>query len=131
MFDSSNKVFKILLVDDDGITNFITKSKLKNLGFENVNAVANGRLALDYLKNEVPDLIFLDINMPVMDGFDFLTHKEKNKVCPDVPVIVLSSSDRIQDQQFAKNFNNVVDYIEKPLNYEKIHRLLLKIVEVA
>lgn len=131
MHDMTNNQFKILLVEDDGITNFITKKKLKNLGFENVTAVENGLLAIDYLKNEIPNLILLDINMPIMDGFDFLSYKEKNDICPEVPIIVLSSSDRMEDQEITRNFHNVIDYIEKPLNYQKIHDLLLKIVEVA
>jgi CheY-like chemotaxis protein len=64
--------------------------------------------------------------MPVMDGFDFLMYKDKNKVWFDVAIIVLSSSDRPKDQQLTEKFMNVIDYIEKPMNYEKIHHLLLK-----
>jgi YesN/AraC family two-component response regulator len=54
------------------VTNFITKNKFKNLGFENIITLEIGLLSVDYLKTECPDLILLDINMPVMDGFDFL-----------------------------------------------------------
>lgn len=93
--------FKILLVEDDGVTNFITKNKLKNLGFENIITLEIGLLSVDYLKTEYPDLILLDINMPVMDGFDFLMYKDKNKVWFDVPIIVLSSSDRPKDQELT------------------------------
>jgi len=123
--------FKILVVEDDGVTNFITKNKFKNLGFENIITLEIGLLSVDYLKTEYPDLILLDINMPFMDGFDFLMYKDKNKVWFDVPIIVLSSSDRPKDQQLTEKFMNVIDYIEKPMNYEKIHHLLLKIAEVA
>lgn len=123
--------FKILVVEDDGVTNFITKNKFKNLGFENIITLEIGLLSVDYLKTECPDLILLDINMPVMDGFDFLMYKDKNKVWFDVRIIVLSSSDRPKDQQLTEKFMNVIDYIEKPMNYEKIHHLLLKIAEVA
>lgn len=123
--------FKIPLVEDDGVTNFITKNKFKNLGFENIITLEIGLLSVDYLKTEYPDLILLDINMPFMDGFDFLMYKDKNKVWFDVPIIVLSSSDRPKDQQLTEKFMNVIDYIEKPMNYEKIHHLLLKIAEVA
>jgi CheY-like chemotaxis protein len=129
--DTSKILFKILLVEDDGVTNFITKNKLKNLGFENIITLEIGLLSVDYLKTEYPDLILLDINMPVMDGFDFLMYKDKNKVWFDVPIIVLSSSDRPKDQELTEKFMNVIDYIEKPMNYEKIHHLLLKIAEVV
>ncbi len=131
MLDTSKTTFKILLVEDDSVTNFITKNKLKNLRFENIITVENGLFAIDYLKTECPDLILLDINMPVMDGFDFLTYIEENKLCPEVPIIILSSSDRPKDQELTKKFMNVIDFIEKPLNYQKIHHLLLKIAEVA
>lgn len=123
--------FKILLVEDDGVTNFIIKNKLKNLGFENIITLEIGLLSVDYLKTECPDLILLYINMPVTDGFDFLMYKDKNKVWFDVRIIVLSSSDRPKDQQLTEKFMNVIDYIEKPMNYQKIHHLLLKIAEVV
>jgi response regulator of citrate/malate metabolism len=123
--------FKILVVEDDGATNFITKNKFKNLGFENIITLEIGLLSVDYLKTECPDLILLYINMPVTDGFDFLMYKDKNKVWFDVRIIVLSSSDRPKDQQLTEKFMNVIDYIEKPMNYQKIHHLLLKIAEVV
>ena len=122
-----NNSFKILLVDDDPITNYISKIQLKNLGFENIDAVENGKQAIAYVKNECPNLIFLDINMPIMDGFEFLEWRKANNLCPSTAIIVLTSSGRPSDQKRAIEFQGVIEYLEKPLNYDKIHQTLLKL----
>lgn len=126
-----NNSFKILLVEDDPITNYISKIQLKNLGFENVTAVENGQQAVDFIQNECPNLIFLDINMPIMDGFEFLEWRKANNLCLSTAIIVLTSSGRPSDQKRAIEFQNVIDYIEKPLNYEKINQTLLKLRDEA
>jgi len=68
----------ILLVDDNDIANFLSEMVLTKMGFNNIKIVTDGKQALDSLKTEnCPDLVFLDINMPVMDGFSFLIQVEK------------------------------------------------------
>ncbi len=126
-----NNSFKILLVEDDPITNYISKIQLKNLGFENVAAVENGQQAIDFIQNETPNLIFLDINMPIMDGFEFLEKRKSSNLCRNSSIIILTSSGRPSDQKRAFEFHNVIDYIEKPLNYEKINHTLLKLRDEA
>ncbi|QWX82702.1 response regulator [Cellulophaga sp. HaHaR_3_176] len=126
MIEQSKKPFKILLVDDDEITNFITINKLKHLGFENVNAVENGQLALKHLEKNYANLIVLDINMPVMDGFEFLSYVEENNLYNGTPIIILTSSGRPSDKETADNYESVIDYLEKPLDFKKIQQILLK-----
>ncbi|MBO0590010.1 response regulator [Cellulophaga sp. E16_2] len=123
MNNQSNSVFRILLVEDDEITNYITTTKLKNLGFENVDAVLNGELAIEYLSANQPNLIFLDVNMPVMDGFEFLDSKAVKSLYLDIPIVMLTSSGRPKDKEVASNYENVIGYLEKPLNYEKIQNI--------
>ncbi len=130
MIEQSKNVFKILLVEDDEVTNFITTSKLKNLGFNNIETVLNGKLALDYLSENCPNLIFLDINMPVMDGFEFLENKIKKNLCINIPIVILTSSSRPSDQELASKYKNVIDYLEKPLNFDKIQIILKKVIQV-
>lgn len=120
-------MYKILLVEDDTITNFINTNKLNSLGLKDVDTVENGALAVDYLKNTCADLIFLDLNMPVMDGFEFLKYKKENNICPNSPVIILTSSIRASDKEKVNEFDNIIDYLEKPLSYDKIKQILLKI----
>lgn len=117
--------YKILLVDDDAVCNFITKTLLNQKGFENVQAVENGKEGMEYLaKNEPPNLIFLDLNMPVMDGFEFLAHLTDTSVCPDTSILVLTSSSRKEDVQFATSFGNVIAYLEKPLTEKKVSEVV-------
>ncbi|MBA6314614.1 response regulator [Cellulophaga baltica] len=127
MENQTSSVFKILLVEDDEITNYITTTKLRNIGFENVDAVLNGELALEYLAKEQPNLIFLDVNMPVMDGFEFLDSEEVQNQYSDIPIVLLTSSSRPKDKEMASRYSNVIEYLEKPLNYEKMKKILLAI----
>ncbi|WP_435313978.1 response regulator [Cellulophaga fucicola] len=127
MVKETNNLYRILLVEDDDVTNFITISKLSNLGFTNIKAVENGQEAIDYLKQHLPDLIILDINMPIMDGFEFMEYKEDNNYCTGIPIIIVTSSGRPLDKEKALGFVDVIDYLEKPLNYDKIQQILLKV----
>lgn len=118
----------ILLVDDDPIVNFLSEMVLTKMGFNRINAVTNGKQALDSLKKEdCPNLVFLDINMPVMGGFSFLTRALKEILCRQMNVVILTSSSRQKDKDQANQFSNVVDYIEKPLNQNKVLRVLEKV----
>jgi len=118
----------ILLIDDDPIVNFLSEIVLKNMGFNDISAVTDGKQALESLKNEkCPDLVFLDINMPVMDGFSFLARVVKELLCKHMKVVILSSSGRQKDKDLASQFSNVVDYIEKPLSQDKVRQVMEKI----
>ena len=126
------KLNHILLIDDDTINNFINEKLLKKLNIANKISVAlNGEEALNFLKqicvevNECPELILLDINMPVMDGFEFL--EEFEKLPPHVhehcPIIMLSSSIDPGDQERADNNRFVKKFINKPINKDKVLEL--------
>jgi len=118
----------ILLIDDDDIGNFISEKILTEMGFSNITAVTDGKQALESLKKEnCPKLVFLDINMPVMDGFAFLTRAVKEILCKQMNVVILTSSNRKSDKNKASQFSNVVDYIEKPLNQDKVRQVLEKV----
>ncbi len=117
----------ILLVDDDHIVNFISEKILTDMGFRNIKTVNDGKQALESLKENCPNLVFLDINMPVMDGFTFLTRAAKEIICMQMNVVILTSSDRQSDKNQASQFSNVVDYVEKPLNQDKVRQVLEKV----
>lgn len=110
-----------IIVDDDPLVCFIQKKllELHEFGQEPLS-FSNGLLALNYLKNNyIPDneyLLFLDINMPVMNGWDFLQEVSSEFPERNFHVIVLSSSTLISDREKAKSFHHVVDYLEKPMN---------------
>ena len=124
---------RILLVDDDETSNFLNEFLIKGMEVvEEVFVATNGQEALDFIYDQkevpqYPQLIFLDINMPVMDGFEFLEEFEniQQQLSKKVPVYVLTSSNYFKDFERAKAFS-VTGYIIKPLTEEKIREALNK-----
>lgn len=119
-----NSVDLVMLVDDNDTDNFISKRIIEITGFSKRVEIKNsGKAALDYLKeNErnpenLPSVIFLDINMPVVDGFVFLYEFEKfsELVRSKCKVIILSSSDNKRDIDKIVNNDHVIKFITKPL----------------
>ncbi len=113
-----------MLVDDNETDNFISKRIIEITNFAvNVEVKNSGKSALDYLKthqdnpDKLPNLIFLDINMPIVDGFVFLYEFEKfsQQVKDKCKVIILSSSDNKRDIDKIVNNNHVIKFITKPL----------------
>lgn len=123
------KINKILLVDDDDVFNYIAKETIRHAGSTGEIVVTeNGKKAYDYLiENNCPDLILLDINMPVMDGFQFLHELEEHVICKESKVAILTTSGREEDREKAGSFSRVIDYIEKPISVEKIQSLFAKV----
>lgn len=119
----SKKVSTIVLVDDDLLTNKIHQ-RLISQYFPDINLVAflSPKLALEYVEKSSPDLVLLDINMPEINGWEFLQYMEDKNV--HLEVIVLSSSIDIKDKRYAKRFKAVKQFLEKPLNYDKIQFLV-------
>jgi CheY-like chemotaxis protein len=122
------KLHKIMLIDDDAITNFLNELLIKEMEIADEMIIAsNGQEALDVLAAQnlegfCPELILLDINMPVMNGFDFLEKFDKldfeNK--QSVIVIMLTTSLNPGDSKKAKQLN-VTDYLSKPLTKEGLN----------
>ena len=114
----------VMLVDDNDTDNFISKRIIEITKFaKRVEVKGSGKAALDYLRENqndsenLPSLIFLDINMPIVDGFVFLYEFEKfNEIVRNkCKVIILSSSDNKRDIDKIVNNNHVIKFITKPL----------------
>ena len=123
--DKTYKFDRVLLIDDNDIDNFINERMITTNFFSNRVIVKNsGESALNYLKENagedanLPQIIFLDLNMPIMDGFAFLAEYEKlpDAVIKNSKVIVLSSSISPEDINRASTNPLVVKYVNKPLN---------------
>jgi len=116
---------KILLVDDTPDLVEIIQRRLEPYGWE-VMTSANGKEGLERAINEKPDLIVLDINMPVMNGHEMLDGLRKDPNLQETPVIMCTMSDQIQDITRATS-NNISGYVTKPFDCTE---LMGKIVEV-
>lgn len=128
------KIRNVLLIDDDEPTNFIHKKIIQSSGLvDNVHVVQGGQAALEYLGNNsnrdpealLPDLIFLDINMPAMDGWEFLVQFEKLKLLQkeNIVIVMLTTSLNPDDELKAKGIKEVYGYRNKPLTRVMIEEI--------
>lgn len=120
----------ILLIDDDRVDILTVKRAMRDIGVKNPLDVANnGEEGLDYLTNPAhprPGIILLDINMPKMNGIEFLQEREKNISLKMIPVIVLTSSDEDQDR-LATYQHSIAGYMVKPVDYNQFVEMMKKI----
>jgi len=110
----------ILLVEDDNVDVMTVKRALKDLNIKNrLDSTANGEEALEYLKNNSnskPCIILLDLNMPKMNGIEFLTIVKADEAFKKIPVVVLTTSN--QQQDIVESFKlSVAGYIVKSVDY--------------
>jgi len=123
----------VLLVDDDEINNFISIKLIKKaLLNTEIMACLNGKFAIDQLveiqrkdPDKMPDYILLDINMPIMNGWEFLDEYKRLNIDPvgKCKIFIISSSVFSNDINKARSYPLVKDFISKPLNVDKIKEL--------
>lgn len=128
-----NKLKRILLVDDDRAFNFLNKFIIKKAGCtEHIQLAENGQQALDILylgieeTNLLPDLILLDINMPCINGWEFLEEFKKLKFDQKnkITIVMLSSSANPDDKTRAEKIKEVSGLMNKPLTPAKLNSIL-------
>lgn len=128
-----NEIDTLYLVDDDDTHQFIVHRTINSINLVNrIKIFSNGKLAIDFLdealksKEAIPDVILLDLNMPVMDGWEFLEHYLllKPRIDKKIYIYVVSSSVNPSDMERAELISAVTDYIVKPLSREKLIALL-------
>jgi CheY-like chemotaxis protein len=117
----------ILLVEDDAVDVMTIKRALNDVGTENeIIHFVNGEQALEYLKSEdhkEPCIIILDLNMPRMNGLEFVKALKAEPELKRIPVVVLTTSTNEKD--ISESFDNcVAGYMVKPADYEKFVRIM-------
>ena len=128
------KIKNILLIDDDQATNFLHKMVIRKADCaENIHIELNGESAIQYLstrhegKYPSPDLIFLDLHMPRMDGWGFLEHYQKlsSDQQGKAMIVMLTTSLDPDDQLQAKKFHDILEFRNKPLT----QNMLLDVIQ--
>ena len=119
-----NNPFNICIVDDDDIYQYTVIKTLKSIDLDkNIIAFSDGEEALNFFieninkEEELPDVVFLDINMPIMDGFQFMEEyvKIKPREGKKINIYMVSSSVDPVDIERAHSISDISDYIIKPI----------------
>lgn len=137
IYQSMKRNIKILLVDDDEISSFIVKKILAKTDYSyELNHRVNGQLALDYINERIlneeslPDVIFIDINMPILDGWNFLKGYLELNLNQPVVKYMLTSSFAEEDLKKFELFKSDLDgYITKPITREQLIQILDTIIK--
>ncbi|HLP28849.1 MAG TPA: response regulator [Candidatus Didemnitutus sp.] len=123
------------LVDDDRVYQFTTERMLRRIDADlRFMWFKDGEEALGYLMshakepNLLPDMLILDINMPYMDGWQFLDaySTQKSVLAKKIDIYMISSSADDRDQSRAKAYSDVTDYLEKPITSDLLRSLLAR-----
>lgn len=132
---AEKKYRTVMLIDDNEIDNLINQKMIEAASItENIYTHTGAKSAIEFLKNMerldvaekvLPDVIFLDIDMPLMDGFQFLDEFEKlgDTTKTKCKIVMLTSSINPQDFNRSKKYDNVKLYLNKPLSHESIQKL--------
>ena len=122
------KIF--LTIDDDADDRFFFKRAVKKMDdqYECLEA-ADGHDAIEQLKNttELPHYIFLDLNMPRMNGMECLATLKKEERLKDIPVIIYSTSTHSRDMELSSQLGAIY-YLSKPVNVQQLPELLSKTI---
>ncbi len=124
---------KILCVDDDPITLMLCKKVIAKANFSSIiESAKDGSEALKFFDSnksetadgDYPQIVFLDLNMPIMDGWEFLDAFNNFKdLFPNTKIIVLSSSIDPKDINKSKNYSMVLDFLPKPITVEMLNSI--------
>lgn len=122
-----NKNMRILVVDDFQTMRRIIINLLRQLGFNNVAEAADGKQALDKVREEQIDLIVSDWNMPNMTGIEFLKHVRADEKTKKIPFIMVTAEGK-KENVIAAVHAGVSNYIVKPFNAATLKEKMVKVI---
>ncbi|GIZ10347.1 response regulator [Flavobacterium sp. UMI-01] len=128
------KIDQVCIIEDDPTHLFITKKYVELSGLvENIMIYKNGKEAYDKLKaifisaQKLPEIILLDLNMPIWDGWQFLEEFLKIPIKSKINIFILTSSVSSEDRIQASKFNLNGKYLVKPITFSEIKSILAEI----
>ena len=126
-----NKINTAWIIDDDKILTFILQKIMSSVNFStNIEVFQNGEDAIQHLysisqnSEALPDVILLDLNMPIMDGWQFLDEYKKIKLNKKIPIHIVSSSIDPHDHNKAKDYTVVTDFYTKPIGKKQLELII-------
>lgn len=117
---------KILVADDEEDVKMVVQLYLESKGYEILTAY-DGLDAIDKAKNERPDLILLDIMMPIMDGFEVAKRLKNDPSTESIPIVMLSAASQTESKERALKAG-AVDYVVKPFDPEQLEKTVSTIL---
>lgn len=126
----------IAIIDDDDIFVYITKKAVEQTNIvQQIKVFGNGKDAIDFFKENtdnpdlLPEIILLDLSMPIMDGWQFLQEytKIKPKIQKKITIYIVTSSISPEDMKKAKSIDAVSDFIIKPITKDKLIEIIKKL----
>lgn len=117
----------ILIIEDNKGSILLLQEVLRQTGKEiNITVEKSANNTLNYLKktNQLPDLIFLDLNMPKEDGWHVLDEYPKDANLHQIPIFILSTSILMRDRLKAREYPNIAGFYTKPITLKKINEIL-------
>lgn len=125
------KVDLVYIIDDDEIIIYLTNKLIMKADFCNrIENFSDAKSALDRLQvasetgDNIPDLILIDLNMPEMNGWEFIEAFKKINFEKDIPTFIFTSSIDPNDKQRSFQYTEIKDFITKPLTLQKLDKIL-------
>ncbi len=128
MAEENDRKIRVLVVDDEENARYILNLKLSMKKGFIVDEAENGKVALEKVAQNKPDIILLDVMMPVMDGYECCKRLKENPETEDIPIIFLTAKTRTNDIIQGIRVG-VDDYIMKPYEFEDLYNRIMKILD--
>ena len=122
----------ILIIDDSATTRAVIKKTLNMAGIPvgEIHEAANGQEGLDSLQEQWIDLVFVDINMPVMNGVEFVEKKNDDPALKSIPVVIVSTDTTVARQEQLRA-HGVQAFVRKPFTPEELKKIVADVLGVT
>ncbi|VXB93274.1 response regulator [Maribacter litoralis] len=122
----------VWIIDDDDISKYVMKRYLNQLSVTRIIDFPDSLQPLKFIQDnvrstdELPDIIFLDLHMPILNGFDFIKDFQKvaSQIEKDIRIVMLTSSINAEDVEIAKSFPEISNYFIKPIKHRDLEKIM-------